>query len=197
MIHFDEDTHTYTNDDGEVISSVTQILRTMGFGGFYKDTGAKERGTEIHNAIELELKTPGGYEGDNKYIQSCINRLIEFRLAGNLKVIKSEDLVYSVSFRYAGRYDVLFEDRNEDRFLCDFKTGTSVASETKLQLAAYDIASGATIYRKPYKRMALHLTDKRCKPVNYDVMGDYDVWKSLVKKYHENVSQYSSSLERN
>jgi hypothetical protein len=197
MILFDEPTHTYTNEDGEIVTSVTTILRAMGFGGYYKDNGAKERGTEIHNALEIELTTPGGYEGDNRYVQSCLNRLQEFRLASGLIVIEAESLVYSRSYNYAGKFDVLFEDRRRERFLCDFKTGVSVAPETKLQLALYDIASGAGIYRKPYGRMALHLTDKKCKPVNYLEKGDYAIAIALVKKYHENMSKYSSRLERN
>ena len=66
---FLEKTHTYLNDDGIIIPSVTQLI-SWKFGSGYEDVPKKileakaAYGTRIHALIEEYCKTAGGQESD-------------------------------------------------------------------------------------------------------------------------------------
>jgi hypothetical protein len=54
VVHFSPDTHTYTDGDGVIVPSVTQLLRAVGIGGDYPDLPKVQR--LMRNKAELSTR---------------------------------------------------------------------------------------------------------------------------------------------
>jgi hypothetical protein len=144
---FDRDSHTYTLD-GEIVPSVTQVLRASGLVDFSKIpegvlAAAQLRGTKVHAAIhyynEQDLDVGefmGTFPAYAGYLQSWI-ALME---SGRLKTCLCEHRVASRKHRYAGTIDWLGEFDGRGALL-DFATGDPEDVAKDLQTAAYHAAA--------------------------------------------------------
>ena len=105
MINFNEETHTYTNEKGEVLISVTQLLKQAGISPNYSYVdeellrASAEKGSMIHKEIEDYIKK--GEIGFTRELQS----FIDYVERNNIKVLASEKKVNND--RVAGTIDLI------------------------------------------------------------------------------------------
>lgn len=138
---FDDDTHTYRLKGGEVLSSVTGILKAEGiqqYGPRNADADFRMQvGTWVHQAIAwyehgtLDESTLG--DGIAQYLASYIL----FKKATGFRPILPliEQAMWHPNWRFCGTPDL--PGRIGDRFiLCDLKSGGKRAGD-QVQIAAY------------------------------------------------------------
>lgn len=136
MINFDEKTHTYTNENGEVLISVTQLLKLAGISPNYDFVNeevlkaAAEKGTLIHKEIEDYIKK--GEVGFTKELHEFIAYVKEQQI----KILASEKQVYND--KVAGTIDLIFQYSNGKVVYADFKTTSTVHKQAvSYQLSIY------------------------------------------------------------
>ena len=136
MINFDEQTHTYTNENGEVLISVTQLLKQAGISpnyGYVDEEvlrASAEKGTLIHKEIEDYIKK--GEEGFTTELHEFISYIKE----QGIKVLASEKRVNNS--RIAGTIDLIAQYPNGKVVYADFKTTSTVHKQAvSWQLSIY------------------------------------------------------------
>lgn len=184
MIIFDEVGHTYTNESGNILPSVTQILSKVYGSGlegapeeFVKRAG--EKGTAIHKEIEEIIK---GNLPETLFPETA--NFLEYSSKLDLKDAKSEVLLYGKTEfgEICGTADLVTKN-----WLYDFKTSKTATKKQKekwqkqltfyvfmLRQAGYNI-EGMTV---------LHLTDEKCEPIVLEYLGDNFVIETM-KLYSE------------
>lgn len=133
---------------------------------------AADKGTNVHAVCEewvmLCLANAHGFprviaHGDTK---DLIAPFMAWAGTNEVRFLDCEVMVYSEAHKYAGRFDLLFEQDGK-RYLGDIKTGKGVYPDYFIQLGAYQIAhtelggqvDGCTI---------LHLNSKSLHPYTSD-----------------------------
>lgn len=136
MINFDEQTHTYTNENGKVLISVTQLLKLAGISPNYDFVdeevlkAAAEKGRLIHKEIEDYIKK--GEIGFTKELHEFITYVKE----QGIKVLASEKQVYND--KVAGTIDLIFQYPNGKVVYADFKTTSTIHKQAvSYQLSIY------------------------------------------------------------
>ena len=136
MVKFDAETHTYTNENGEVLISVTQLLKQAGISPNYDFVNeevlkaASEKGTLIHKEIEDYIKK--GEIGFTKELHEFITYVKE----QGIKILASEKQVYND--RVAGTIDLIFQYPNGKVVYADFKTTSTIHKQAvSYQLSIY------------------------------------------------------------
>jgi len=182
-VTLDEERHLY-QVDGLFIPSVTTIL---GFDerSFYKDNGARERGTVVHKMYEdhdggLDV---GDFYGDEylAFLPHYQSFLDDYRPQYTGKEIRIyHELGYCGTIDRAGIID--------KDFIADFKTGSSVPGWAALQTAAYAMA----YYEEPEKvqRFVIHIHPKKLKTYRlhqYSNPKDFTEWTAKCNRYHETM----------
>ena len=143
-MEFLQSSHTYLNDYGIIIPSVTQLIEWK-FGSGYDDVpqnvlqAKAEYGTRIHSYIE---DVNNGIEPEIISVTEKATLRAYKMLAAKLpKVIKSEEAV-CFDNRLAGTIDIVYENGE----IGDIKTYASLDSEkllkTKWQLSLYYLCKG-------------------------------------------------------
>lgn len=150
------DSRVYKRREDLYYPSVTTILQYMPKNKFFeewvKDVGhnadiimrrAGKEGTAVHQAIEQLLK---GEElewideyGNAKYNELVWGMILKFKEFWDLvkpEIISIEEFVYSDKYQYAGTADFVCKINNEV-WLIDFKTSTTIQRTHELQLASY------------------------------------------------------------
>jgi hypothetical protein len=143
---FDSDKHLYTLDmEGQTLQlpSVTQLLRFVSR-EIYGEVpahildAAAERGTRVHEAIEMSAKF-GWVEADDEAMPYML-AYQEWEKEHGFKTLASEYRMYHRTRLYAGTADVLFMD-GDDLCLMDVKTSKTVLEGlTTAQLYGYSEA---------------------------------------------------------
>lgn len=141
LLTFDEKEHIYRYD-GKTVISVTQVLADIGtYTGVSKSTleQAAERGTAIHQAIELYSKFEI-IEIEEEY-RSYLEQYIKFAKSFKFRPLHNELKLYSKTHNYAGTVDAVGEmilPTGIAVLPVDFKTTSKYYyGKTGLQLAAY------------------------------------------------------------
>lgn len=136
MINFDEQTHTYTNEKGEVLISVTQLLKLAGISpnyGFVNEEvlkAAADKGTLIHKEIEDYIK-----KGEIGFTTE-LHEFITYAKEQGIKILASEKQVYND--RVAGTIDLIFQYPNGKVVYADFKTTSTIHKQAvSYQLSIY------------------------------------------------------------
>lgn len=128
MVNFDEKTHTYTNENGKNLTSVTQLLKLAGLTPDYSTvdqevlTRKAERGTLIHKEIENFIK-----DGSIGFTVE-LNEFIKYITDNSITPIYSELIVYDDDI--AGCIDMVAVDKEGKTHLVDFKTTYTIHKET-------------------------------------------------------------------
>ena len=136
MINFDEQTHTYTNEKGEVLISVTQLLKLSGISPNYDFVNeevlkaAADKGSLIHKEIEDYIK-----KGEIGFTTE-LHEFITYVKEQGIKILASEKQVYND--RVAGTIDLIFQYPNGKVVYADFKTTSTVHKQAvSYQLSIY------------------------------------------------------------
>lgn len=140
-LKFDEESHTYTYD-GDIVPSVTQILKEAGLSMAYKGDNSwyAERGTVIHDAVALIHSDAGLDEKTiDPEIAGYISGYMQFLADTCYVPIAVEKMVYHQKLKYAGRIDSIGY-LGDSLCLIDIKTGSTIPQEAMLQLGMYIMA---------------------------------------------------------
>ena len=137
MVNFNEETHTYTNEKGKELISVTTLLKRAGISPDYSNVredilkASAERGTLIHKEIEVYNKT--GEVGFTPELQSFINYCKE----NDIEILASEKMVYNEDV--AGTIDLIVRYRKTKKVkYVDLKTtSTTYMASVSWQLSIY------------------------------------------------------------
>ena len=136
MVNFDEQTHTYTNESGKELISVTTLLKVAGISPNYDFVNedvlkaAADRGTLIHKEIEDYVKK--GEIGFTKELQSFIDYITQ----NEITVLASEKRVWNEDV--AGTIDLIVKDKFGYVKYVDLKTTSSVYTvSVSWQLSIY------------------------------------------------------------
>jgi len=159
---FDEDKHVYTLN-GNPVYGVTTINKQgypmspkllgwlMSKGRVKAKKESKEAadiGTLVHDYANLfekdgkiseELHNKINTQVNKNLILSCIKKFRRWKRQNLDEIIGSEEIVASVNYNFAGKYDRLSK-RNGLVVLSDFKTSSGIYVDQFVQLAGYTIA---------------------------------------------------------
>lgn len=128
MINFDETTHKYTTENGEVLISTTQLLKIAGISPSYEMVDsevlqkAADKGSLIHSEIEDYIKN--GEIGFTKEL----GEFIDYLKANSLYPVASEKVVHDDLV--AGTIDLILQDINGDYILADIKTTSTIHTDS-------------------------------------------------------------------
>jgi hypothetical protein len=171
-ITFDAKRHEYRDEAGNLVPSVTQIIRAAGLSDSrWYNEHARMRGTAVHTAIQ--------YLNEGTLDESSVIPEVDAYLRGYRRFLQQtgfvvqayEQRVFNPIYRYAGTMDLL-GTLNGKSTVIDIKTG-SVPVWAGLQLAAY----GACIPPGVHQRFALNLTeDSLYKLVPFADRNDFNVF---------------------
>lgn len=178
MPRFDEETHTYTDENGEKLESVTRLLSEVGIAPSYEGISpetmkkAAERGTMIHE--EIHNLAVNGELGFSKEVQS-----FQDFLGSRWKVVESEKMVWDTNF--AGTLDLVLYDAEADKYyVADIKT----TSEPHLKSTSFQTSIYAYLYqRMPGSRkidgvkMLWFDSEGRCQPIDLFYQPDEKIKK--------------------
>ncbi len=142
MINFDEATHTYTNEEGKTLISVTTLLKWAGISPSYDGVNeavlkaAAERGSLIHKEIENYLKN--GEIGFTTELQN----FIKYIKKNDIQVLASEKMVNNDNV--AGTIDLIaIRHKSNEYIYVDFKTtSTTYMNSVSWQLSIYKDLDG-------------------------------------------------------
>ena len=182
-IIFDEVAHTYTDKNGNIVPSVTQIIGAVygtgleGAPSRYVERAA-EKGTKVHKEIDTYLKT--GKQGKTKEFNVWYDW---FNFGFSALEYENEVMLYATTKygKFAGTADFL------SMFLTDWKTcKTATKSQIKkwqmqLSMYCYALRQMGKIVNEPLR--IVHITDK-VEIINVDYLGDKWV-ENTVKMYYE------------
>ena len=137
MVNFNEETHTYTDENGKVLVSVTTLLKWAGISPNYDNVpedilkAKAERGTLIHKEIEDYIKH--GEIGFTAELQSFIKYITE----NDIEVLASEKRVNNDDV--AGTIDLIVKYRKTGKVkYADLKTtSTTYKNSVSWQLSIY------------------------------------------------------------
>lgn len=176
MINFNEENHTYTNDSGKELISVTTLLKKAGISPNYdfvkKEvlTAASEKGTLIHEEIENWIKHQE--TGFTKELSNFITYIKEH----NLKCLESELMVYNDDV--AGTIDLILENDKGELILADIKTTSTIH---------YDSVSWQTsVYTDLYENLNNDKVIKHLQVFHFNKDGSLEV-KEVAMKSHEMI----------
>lgn len=144
MITFEPDSHTYRDEHGRVLPSVTQVLAPLSanaYRGVSQEVmeRAAEIGTAVHKMIELDVQGVLDESSLHPSIEQYLPAWRRFLLESGFEVLGSEMRVASRRYGFAGTLD-LYGLLHGKHSLIDAKRVAQVQRTTGPQTAGYEIA---------------------------------------------------------
>lgn len=177
---FDPDRHEYRYD-GDVVPSVTQILRPLtSFDMVDPDIlrRAQDFGTAVHLACELQDHGTLDEESLDPALLPYLNGWRQFVRKHKCVWHRIEHSVYHPTMRYAGKLDRRGIVDGHATYV-DIKTGSNLFPSVGPQLAAY-AAADAGETASAYRRLAVRLVPDGYEVKEYTNPTDWAVFASLV-----------------
>lgn len=211
VLAFDAARHEYRLPDGQLVPSVTQILRDTGISVDFEALSA--RSAAIGAAVTLKrdigsaLHADAHAYDDNDLDWSRVDpRVVPYLQAWatfranfpDLQPETRERQVYHGLFRYCGTLDgILVNAATGHRVLVDLKTGDPASAGAQYQLAGYQLAYQ---FEHPdtviHERWSVELTPDHQVPYRvhrYHDPRDVQVWRSIVTTYYAQASRRRSA----
>lgn len=186
MIKFDADTHTYSKN-GDVYTSVTQLLQKYGLSADYSGIPAKvlkaaaERGKKIHSDLELYVQGVLTPPGKNTPVD-MFHRYVQTQ-GIDLKTSKSEEIHYNTKYKVAGTVDFQYFNSDGNLVIADFKTTSQLhidAIAWQLSIYNYLICDGNVMQYYFNRLQVFHI--RKDKFVAKDIyMIDFDAVEALLQ----------------
>ena len=175
IITFDEQKHQYTNETGESIPSVTQILGKVYGTGLenapeYFVNRAAAKGTKIHKEIETYLN--GGKEGETPEFKCWLKEMRLLGYSNKDTDYECEKIICATTpyGQFAGTLDFFADGIIKDWKTCKTATRKQIDKWQK-QLSFYIYALRQMGYQTSDKADIFHLTDI-CTNITVDYLGD-------------------------
>jgi hypothetical protein len=177
---FDPKTHTY-RIDGQVVPSVTQILKDVGLINtrFYDDYGA-DRGSKVHLAVHYYDMGELDEDTLDPALVPYLDGWKKFLKDTGWKVERSEDPIWHQSLLYAGTFDKVMRMSDKEKAVVDVKSG-AVEPAVRIQLSAYAEALGGSKLR----RYAVQLPGNRHYGLfPFEDKTDRSIWLAALSLYN-------------
>jgi hypothetical protein len=180
MLAFDPVTHTYTDDRGVVIPSVTEVISGVGLINFQGIDPqilhqAAAFGTAVHQACALDDLGDLDESTLDENLKPYLDAWRTCSRAMGWKWLNIEEPEFSEVYQFAGT-----PDRIGEMLVVDIKTGSIVPPWTGLQTAAYSILTNITTAR----RIAVQLLPNgKFKVTEYTDRKDREVFLSALTVY--------------
>ena len=188
-ISFDAATHTYTDQHGRVVPSVTQALAVLdsyrGIPAHVLEKAA-QRGTAVHRAVELHLQDDLDELSLDSEVAEYFYAYWKFEREHRYRPEHSELRVFSNKFRYAGTLDLAGPDPISKRgeAIIDIKTSRELMPSVGPQLAAYEKAYREAMDVSPNKKLKryglLLKSDGTYELKTYDGSADFSVFLACL-----------------
>ena len=135
LIEYNDDAHEY-RVNGEVVPSVTQVIKSSGLVDYSHCTEyGRKRGTIIHEVVQLINEGDLDEDSVDPLIRPWISAYRAFLSDCAFRLYRSEMIVHSELYGYAGRFD-MYGRVNKRRAIIDVKTG-QIGPDVEWQLGAY------------------------------------------------------------
>lgn len=179
--YFLQENHKYHSPDGEVLDSVTTILKEE-FGLYkYGNIGKATFGTDCHTACQ--------YYDEKDLDESTLDKGVALRLAQYKRALKDTGAVvlanelrrYCNKFRYAGTLDKLWR-QDGALWVIDIKTGKP-ENWHELQTAAY-LNMIKHEHAEPIRRGCLYLADDDYTLVEHTGKSDFGMFLALLTAHN-------------
>lgn len=164
-MHYDAETHTYRLN-GEVVPGVTTVLKRISQEAYrFVDRALMDRaaalGTAVHKLIELRIAGTLDTDALDPQLLPYLHSWDRFIATSGFLPLLSEQIVWSLRYRFAGQLDLLGE-LHDCIALIDAKRCAQVPVTAGPQTAGYEIAARERfpeLFRsgRPVKRFALQL----------------------------------------
>jgi len=156
-IKFDEESHTYSDDEGTIYSSVTEYIGE--FFPKFDQEGISQRiasrdgvsqvevlkqwedkarfGTDIHNRIEELLSNPFTLPSEEELteehfsVRQALSVVRGIKVLHNVKAIYPEVRIFNKDYKLAGTIDLLMITHDNEIVLADWKTSNSIYTANK------------------------------------------------------------------
>jgi len=184
-ISFNSDKHIYRLENREMLN-VTRIiggnLDDFLFNGATMDNIRKagKFGTLVHDLCH-EFNETGKIKTTDKEARRYVNGWVQLLENKQWSPYKSEIIVYSRKYKFAGRLDSLLRDKSNFIHLVDIKVRSSIPVTVKLQTAGYKIAHEEMTGEKISYRWCVNLTGKGIGYVLYPLKGLMDAHTFICK----------------
>lgn len=142
MITLEEETHTYYDEKGATLPSVTQIIQHFcDYNGIPQEVldYKSEIGKAVHLATSLFDNDDLDIESIDPVISGYVDGWIKFRADTEIEITANEQIVYHPLYRFAGTLDregII----GANNVLIDIKCTAMIARHVGVQLAGYDLA---------------------------------------------------------
>lgn len=185
MITLDEATHTYTDDNGLIVPSVTQIIDNLtdyvGIPAHVLDHKS-QIGIAVHKACELADKFILEWSSVSECIFPYLIAWQKFLVDTGFEVILNEHFVYHKRYRYAGMLDRV-GILNDSLAVVDIKATAVIGPHVGIQLAGYQEAENSQRKKadKIKNRFAVQLKpDESYRLIPFEDKADYSVFLSQL-----------------
>lgn len=99
---------------------------------------AGDIGTVVHNLFENIVQGKPYIEPQDEKVLRCLNHVMLWYRANNVKVLVQEKKVFSKRYQYAGTLDIICTMNNKkEKYLLDLKTSNYITEDMFYQLHAY------------------------------------------------------------
>jgi len=132
---FNEELHEYRYN-GQVIPSVTQVIKDVIGIGWEASPWHLQRGTAVHLAVQLWADGKLDLDSLDERIRGRVDSIIKFLNDSKAFIHCSEKRGVSVAYGFAGTVDMV-ASINEKLVICDWKG--SIDPRARIQLGAYQI----------------------------------------------------------
>jgi len=159
-LHFDPLAHVYRLD-GQVVPSVTQLIKVIGPDFSMVPPGVLENKRALGSAVHLacELDDEGDLDDDSldPVLAPYVSAWRKFKAESGASIVMSEQQLAHPGLRFAGTLDRVVKT-GDDVWLLDLKTSADPHASYGVQLAGYEELLLAQEYDgEPIKRATLHL----------------------------------------
>jgi hypothetical protein len=189
VLRFDPTLHEYRTPDGQLVPSVTQILKAVGVAVDFDELRAssarlgaaidlkREIGTALHADAHAFDDDDLDWSTVDPRVEPYVRAWATFRENTRLVPVTRERRVFHPTLGYAGTLDGIFEQPNGRLVLADIKTGDPTASGCAYQTAAYLAAYRWGVQLTPERRVPYRIFP-------YEAFDDFAKFQSFVTTYH-------------
>jgi len=155
-LQFDSSRHTYTLD-GQILPSVTQVVRAVLPGQFQAEPHHLERGTLVHELCQQFDENFLDWTAVPATVLGRVRAWQEFRSAAGLVPVLAEQPLASRTYRFAGTLDRLGSVPGVGLVVVDLKS--TIEPRVRLQLGAYSLLACENGHGKPARAAAVELRE--------------------------------------
>lgn len=187
---FDDATHTYLDNRGGKVISVTQAIQMCGLVDykFVKQQVLEWKsslGMAVHKGVELMVQQDIDWDTIAEEVIGFIVATDEWMQ--QMEFVSEEQEQCGIHSLYGMQFGYRFDHRGtmtyrgkRRKVILDLKCTSAISPAVGLQLAGYELASPKLPNLEPYLRVALKVTETKAVPYYFEDPNDARVFTSLL-----------------